>query len=115
MSLSVISPLVHRKVLRGETRIWLLNDILLPFAGPLLLLPLALRFAPPENATRLYALLFLAVFMGFRSEEHTSELQSLMHISYAVFCLQKKNTSSINYYTPFIQTNTQLQHYHIQP
>src|SRR3546814_9174322 len=28
-----------------------------------------------------------------RSEEHTSELQSLMRISYAVFCLQKKNTS----------------------
>src|SRR3546814_3815487 len=27
----------------------------------------------------------------FRSEEHTSELQSLMRISYAVFCLQKKN------------------------
>src|SRR3546814_1151897 len=27
----------------------------------------------------------------FRSEEHTSELQSLMHISYAVFCLKKKN------------------------
>src|SRR3546814_8481354 len=26
----------------------------------------------------------------FRSEEHTSELQSLMRISYAVFCLQKK-------------------------
>src|SRR3546814_5363118 len=26
-----------------------------------------------------------------RSEEHTSELQSLMHISYAVFCLKKKN------------------------
>src|SRR3546814_2815155 len=28
-----------------------------------------------------------------RSEEHTSELQSLMRISYAVFCLQKKNTN----------------------
>src|SRR3546814_2531418 len=28
-----------------------------------------------------------------RSEEHTSELQSLMRISYAVFCLQKKNTA----------------------
>src|SRR3546814_2147043 len=27
-----------------------------------------------------------------RSEEHTSELQSLMHISYAVFCLKKKQT-----------------------
>src|SRR3546814_9992658 len=28
---------------------------------------------------------------GDRSEEHTSELQSLMRISYAVFCLKKKN------------------------
>src|SRR3546814_1967272 len=28
---------------------------------------------------------------GHRSEEHTSELQSLMRISYAVFCLKKKN------------------------
>src|SRR3546814_3442065 len=31
-----------------------------------------------------------------RSEEHTSELQSLMRISYAVFCLKKKNTPRIN-------------------
>src|SRR3546814_5859743 len=31
-----------------------------------------------------------------RSEEHTSELQSLMRISYAVFCLKKKNTISKN-------------------
>src|SRR3546814_3365207 len=30
---------------------------------------------------------------GNRSEEHTSELQSLMRISYAVFCLKKKNTN----------------------
>src|SRR3546814_4190300 len=29
----------------------------------------------------------------FRSEEHTSELQSLMRISYAVFCLKKKKTT----------------------
>src|SRR3546814_9462090 len=28
--------------------------------------------------------------IGYRSEEHTSELQSLMRISYAVFCLKKK-------------------------
>src|SRR3546814_2492795 len=34
------------------------------------------------------------VFIG-RSEEHTSELQSLMRISYAVFCLKKKNTTTI--------------------
>src|SRR3546814_1044076 len=32
----------------------------------------------------------------YRSEEHTSELQSLMRISYAVFCLKKKNTNTHN-------------------
>src|SRR3546814_1831469 len=31
---------------------------------------------------------------GHRSEEHTSELQSLMRISYAVFCLKKKKTTA---------------------
>src|SRR3546814_3826850 len=31
---------------------------------------------------------------GSRSEEHTSELQSLMRISYAVFCLKKKKTKT---------------------
>src|SRR3546814_1734738 len=36
---------------------------------------------------------------GHRSEEHTSELQSLMRISYAVFCLKKKN----NYNTQKIE------------
>src|SRR3546814_8402067 len=36
-----------------------------------------------------------AALAGRRSEEHTSELQSLMRISYAVFCLTKKNN-----YTP---------------
>src|SRR3546814_4174960 len=35
---------------------------------------------------------FSAVDRHTRSEEHTSELQSLMRISYAVFCLKKKNT-----------------------
>src|SRR3546814_8312604 len=37
-----------------------------------------------------------------RSEEHTSELQSLMHISYAVFCLKKKTRQT----TTIIQTNS---------
>src|SRR3546814_9582049 len=32
-----------------------------------------------------------------RSEEHTSELQSLMRISYAVFCLKKKNNQAIQH------------------
>src|SRR3546814_4908817 len=35
----------------------------------------------------------LEVNLNPRSEEHTSELQSLMRTSYAVFCLQKKNTN----------------------
>src|SRR3546814_5574358 len=41
-----------------------------------------------------------------RSEEHTSELQSLMRISYAVFCLKKKNTLIVKIYvrvTRYIQ------------
>src|SRR3546814_6243688 len=39
-----------------------------------------------------------------RSEEHTSELQSLMRISYAVFCLKKKNKQS-HYLTHAQDTN----------
>src|SRR3546814_1364698 len=39
-----------------------------------------------------------------RSEEHTSELQSLMRISYAVFCLKKKTNNNNN-----IQLTTQIQ------
>src|SRR3546814_9782153 len=34
-----------------------------------------------------------------RSEEHTSELQSLMRISYAVFCLKKKTSLASRYYS----------------
>src|SRR3546814_4229903 len=46
--------------------------------------------------------------IGLRSEEHTSELQSLMRISYAVFCLKKKKTNKTtqersNYHTRFIR------------
>src|SRR3546814_2177004 len=37
---------------------------------------------------------------GGRSEEHTSELQSLMRISYAVFCLKKKKTTTRHTYYP---------------
>src|SRR3546814_3486119 len=48
-----------------------------------------------------------------RSEEHTSELQSLMRISYAVFCLKKKN---INHYQPAYKVmHTHIQHYHLRP
>src|SRR3546814_10520263 len=43
-----------------------------------------------------------------RSEEHTSELQSLMRISYAVFCLKKKTKSSIIKNTNLHTTATSL-------
>src|SRR3546814_1089935 len=44
---------------------------------------------------------------NFRSEEHTSELQSLMRISYAVFCLKKKKIKTNKHiYKSARQTNT---------
>src|SRR3546814_7445464 len=46
-----------------------------------------------------------------RSEEHTSELQSLMRISYAVFCLKKKNTKQHIHNTNL--TYTQLKRYQL--
>src|SRR3546814_2676891 len=62
---------------------------------------------PPPNVvlhTRSAMMTLLAVAHSDlpRSEEHTSELHSLMRISYAVFCLKKKNTN----------TQTTHQHYH---
>src|SRR3546814_7043854 len=47
--------------------------------------------------TRRYNLLAFASIQNllFRSEEHTSELQSLMRISYAVFCLKKKKHNTV--------------------
>src|SRR3546814_7994798 len=38
----------------------------------------------------------IGVYADVRSEEHTSELQSLMRISYAVFCLKKKRKKTYN-------------------
>src|SRR3546814_2786265 len=46
---------------------------------------------------------------GGRSEEHTSELQSLMRISYAVFCLKKKKKNHITIYSESGSTFSMLQ------
>src|SRR3546814_20732279 len=62
-----------------------------------LLLPLKSSGPPPRTP------LFVPR-AGGRSEEHTSELQSLMRISYAVFCLKKKKTKK----------NKQTQYYWIR-
>src|SRR3546814_4400429 len=43
-----------------------------------------------------------------RSEEHTSELQSLMRISYAVFCLKKKNKKTKDTNKTYIYINNQI-------
>src|SRR3546814_10251653 len=44
---------------------------------------------------------------NLRSEEHTSELQSLMRISYAVFCLKKKNNTTLHIKQHTLQNRTQ--------
>src|SRR3546814_5038829 len=51
--------------------------------------PAAARFVRQTLQTALHAP---------RSEEHTSELQSLMRISYAVFCLNKKTSTTPNHH-----------------
>src|SRR3546814_8162488 len=50
------------------------------------------RAVPDAEAGAAGGVLLGHVLARLRSEEHTSELQSLMRISYAVFCLKKKNT-----------------------
>src|SRR3546814_6193788 len=64
-------------------------DALMPYAAP------TMAACVMEIADRLgHPRLDLAGFS--RSEEHTSELQSLMRISYAVFCLKKKKIKQAN-------------------
>src|SRR3546814_2113703 len=55
-----------------------------------LLFPFDESQVPPDQQARIETLARRLVSVGIdRSEEHTSELQSLMRISYAVFCLKK--------------------------
>src|SRR3546814_2466766 len=61
---------------------------------------MAIRMAPVREAGLLFDenLPFYG-WLAVRSEEHTSELQSLMRISYAVFCLKKKKNNTQTSYT----------------
>src|SRR3546814_5448809 len=56
----------------------------------------AVHMVSTSVSSSLFCMKYLALRSGMsdrrRSEEHTSELQSLMRISYAVFCLKKKNS-----------------------
>src|SRR3546814_10597260 len=58
---------------------------------------LPFQFQPTIDAD--YSKVNVDMVPGSRSEEHTSELQSLMRISYAVFCLQKKTHSTTHQYS----------------
>src|SRR3546814_8657992 len=65
--------------------------------------PLGPISPPPLNLTAERFATLDGLLLLLRSEEHTSELQSLMRISYAVFCLKNKSTRN--------HTNTQqIQH-----
>src|SRR3546814_6074010 len=53
------------------------------------------RWPAIEQAVRSYLAISAPDLILIRSEEHTSELQSLMRISYAVYCLTKKNKKNV--------------------
>src|SRR3546814_4582813 len=81
------------------------------------------RQQPLRVLLTLVAIVFLLGLVALRSEEHTSELQSLMRISYAVFCLKKHNITSLttagkkvetNRYTPTSYTHIHNQIFHYQ-
>src|SRR3546814_4739577 len=97
---SQITYYAHKTVLQdGRTLADLIGQV--PF-GPMelgegrsetLKLNPAQRMKPPDEyffVSGLLAAIECGAVCRLRSEEHTSELQSLMRISYAVFCLKKK-------------------------
>src|SRR3546814_7554924 len=69
---------------------WPVDQILGGFEAALLAVPFLVFVAVACVLAWRVAGRNIAIFTGVRSEEHTSELQSLMRISYAVFCLKKK-------------------------
>src|SRR3546814_7955606 len=85
---------------------WTLSLSVIAFLGGSIIgLPMAIVRVSRHAWVRALAVIYIQAIQGvpvllllfiFRSEEHTSELQSLMRISYAVFCLKKKNKIIIN-------------------
>src|SRR3546814_9264923 len=89
---SIADPAERARRLRQDAAIWAQDFD----ANALIVLRRAsLGYDAESRAERIRApLLYVLANSDLRfprSEEHTSELQSLMRISYAVFCLQKKN------------------------
>src|SRR3546814_5515001 len=89
-----MAPRTKRKSIKFEATVWAITEVMVQ--------PLA-KSRPAEEIAPVSAFLLethskMPDYMRFsirRSEEHTSELQSLMRISYAVFCLKKNKIKSI--------------------
>src|SRR3546814_10826930 len=101
----ILENAATRFLLQGSTYDRAVDNKILDYSGFVLDLLKSVRNSKPN-----YSEVFIDSPLGlgiarlvvdpfsYRSEEHTSELQSLMRIPYAVFCLKKKKTT----------TNTQL-------
>src|SRR3546814_10003862 len=81
-------PVMHMKIELGRLRIGILGAGILLVCGGAPASAASLREALAQTYRTNPSL--TGARAGLRSEEHTSELQSLMRISYAVFCLTKK-------------------------
>src|SRR3546814_9753822 len=78
------------------------TDTLFPYTTLFRSLAAPASVAPPKAPARMPTSVmptWTVAKKRSRSEEHTSELQSLMRISYAVFCLKKKKTTQQNMHT----------------
>src|SRR3546814_3438702 len=78
-----------RRLSRGVTRN-IRQNLLFAFGYNALGIPIAAGVLYPVTGLLLSPMIAALAMSLSRSEEHTSELQSLMRISYAVFCVQKK-------------------------
>src|SRR3546814_2418097 len=101
MGLTISSPSPNYKTFQRSPPF----DSESPFCRLPLALPDFMAASPARSAAPRPDAARRASFARPRSEEHTSELQSLMRISYAGFCLQKKTPKSTQLETPQHSTN----------
>src|SRR3546814_5422039 len=103
---SYAPPGIARRVEQGRGRVAAMKSLRCAGAE-------YLRLAAGETHFSLFTRLMPWDHVPGRSEEHTSELQSLMRISYAVFCLKKKNIRVVHSNTNLTQFINSSFSYHI--
>src|SRR3546814_1669274 len=98
---AIVPSLVPREILQPAIALNSMGINISRAIGPALagFLITALGLAAPFVVNAASYLVIIAALIAWRSEEHTSELQSLMRISYAVFCLKKKNNQQAHIHT----------------